>query len=103
MASEADCYTACLYSSQFSYLQSNELCLCFPFTGSNALNDGCYVGNIWCSYETAGYPCYYSTGTSALPKANSSCNAGAVWGYPINNVLSSTTESSVRDCYLKCH
>ena len=105
MASKALCKTACSGSTQFSFEPASGECMCYPFTGSNDQNDGCYVtdnASIWCSYETAAYPCGYTTGTSTPPSPDGTCGTGAFWGHPVNNNLSTTTESSVRDCFIKC-
>ena len=95
--------------------------MCYGFTGSNSANDGCYVNNQvtvenlgeMCSYDMSTFStlnptptCNYCSVTgsfsSTLPSADATCEAGAVWGHPINNVLSTSTESSVRNCYFKC-
>ena len=81
--------------------------MCFGFTGSNSAGDGCYINNDgyreMCSYDVVNYDvCDYSTGTSTPPSPDGTCEAGAVWGHSVDNVLSTTTESSVRDCFLKC-
>ena len=63
-----------------------------------------------CSYEMSTFTsaCNYCSvtgvGSSIPPAPDDSCETGAVWGKPIANdfIGSSTTESSVNDCYFKC-